>query len=174
MSHSEAMNGGFGMMFAIASFITSFILPAEISVILLIIAYPMFITTVGLMIGNNDGWYGEAISFFVMLIVATVAIFAVIYWRYGLLANGEHIDISILESIYFSITTWTTLGYGDFAPIPRIRHITSIQAIMGYVGLGLWVGLMSGYINNLNRLRSEINEHNAKLFKSIEDENKNS
>lgn len=170
MSHSEAMNGGFAIMFAGASLITSFFLPAEIPVLLLVLAYPSAIYAVGLMVGNNDGWYGDAIRFFVILMCVTILVFAAIYWRYGLVSNGAEVEITIMESLYFSVTTWTTLGYGDFAPIARIRHITSIQAILGYIGLGLWVGLMSGFMNNLTLMRQEINEHNSKLFESNDSE----
>jgi len=68
--------------------------------------------------------------------------FGVIYWRYGLMHNGEQIEVSIFTALYFSVTTLTTLGFGDFSPTPRLRHITSLQAIIGFVSLGVWIGLI--------------------------------
>ncbi|MDJ1007519.1 MAG: potassium channel family protein [Paracoccaceae bacterium] len=52
------------------------------------------------------------------------------------------IDRGLGSTLYFSIVTFTTLGYGDFQPVPRMRLIASIQAILGYAFLGLLVGLL--------------------------------
>jgi len=172
MSHtSEGLNGGFTFFFILGSFITSFIFPAELSVLLLILSYTTAIYTVALMTGNQNDSYGDALYFYLILIIATVAIFASIYWQYGLISNGEKVDITIMKSIYFSITTWTTLGYGDFSPTPRIRHITSIQAILGYVGLGLWVSLITSFMNQLQRKTRQIRKHNERIINREKIEN---
>ena len=44
-------------------------------------------------------------------------------------------------ALYFSIVTWTTLGYGDFTPPPELRLVAAIQALVGYLFFGLSVGL---------------------------------
>lgn len=172
MSHtSEGLNGGFTFFLILGSLITSFIFPAELSVLLLILSYATALYTVALMTGNQNDSYGDALYFYLILIIATVAIFASIYWQHGLISNGEKVDITIMESIYFSITTWTTLGYGDFSPIPRIRHITSIQAILGYVGLGLWVYLITSFMNQLQRRTRKIRKHNERIINREKIEN---
>jgi hypothetical protein len=163
MSTSEALNAGFTIMLIVASLVLSFILPAEISVFLLILSYSTAIYAAGKMIGNDDLEYTRAFYFFFVVVVCTILIFTIIYWRYGLLTDGEQADISIFTALYFSITTWTTLGYGDFAPIPRIRHITSAQAILGYIGLGMLVVLLNGVMTTLANMRMEIREHNRRL-----------
>lgn len=43
-------------------------------------------------------------------------------------------------AIYFSIVTFTTLGYGDFQPVVGLRLIAATQALLGYLFLGLLVG----------------------------------
>lgn len=164
MSFSESLNGGMTIFLAVASILTSFILPAELSVILLLLSYPTAVYASGLTTGNDDGDSEGALSFFWKLLTITLIVFAIIYWRYGLLQQGEQVDVSLLEATYFSVTTFTTLGYGDFAPIPRIRHITSIQALLGYVALGLWVGLINRRINGLEQMRMSIGRHNKHLI----------
>lgn len=42
-------------------------------------------------------------------------------------------DGSLLDCGYFSFTTFTTLGFGDIAPIGRIRFLTGIEALTGLV-----------------------------------------
>ncbi len=164
MSFSESLNGGTAIIFTASSLATAFIFPAEVSILFLLVAYPCVVYCLGLMIGNADGQYNNALGFFFKFIVAIIITFAILYKRYGLVQNGEIVSISILDSIYFSITTLTTLGYGDFSPSPRIRHITSIQAIMGYIGLGIWIVLINGQLKNLSDMRISIRKHNAKLI----------
>lgn len=38
---------------------------------------------------------------------------------------------SFSDALYFSATTWTTLGYGDVSPTGSVRLLTSIQALTG-------------------------------------------
>lgn len=45
-------------------------------------------------------------------------------------------------AIYFSLVTWTTLGYGDYQPSTGYQLLAGIEAIFGYVYLGLIVGLL--------------------------------
>lgn len=43
------------------------------------------------------------------------------------------------DAIYFSIVTSTTLGYGDFIPLGPGRPVAAIQALTGYLILGILV-----------------------------------
>jgi hypothetical protein len=49
---------------------------------------------------------------------------------------------SFSDTLYFSIVTWTTLGYGDFQPEPGSRIYASIEALIGYIYMGLYVGVL--------------------------------
>jgi hypothetical protein len=49
-------------------------------------------------------------------------------------------DTTTQNTLFFSIVTFTTLGYGDFQPTPRMRLIAASEAIIGYLYLGLLVG----------------------------------
>lgn len=42
--------------------------------------------------------------------------------------SGEFID-----AIYFSYTTFTTLGYGDIEPLGVLRYLTGLEALTGLV-----------------------------------------
>ena len=154
--------GALALVFAI------FKLP-ELSVIFLIGVYYFSVFHIAQTVGESRGWHREILKTYFCILALTILTFATIYYRYGLMQNGQHVDITIMESIYFSITTWTTLGYGDFSPVARIRHITSAEAILGYIGLGLWVFLISNFINNMATNRQEIREHNARIVAEFEE-----
>jgi hypothetical protein len=40
---------------------------------------------------------------------------------------------------YFSVVTWTTLGYGDFRPTPEARIYAASQAVLGYAYIGIFI-----------------------------------
>ena len=40
---------------------------------------------------------------------------------------------SLLDCVYYSFTTYTTLGFGDIEPIGDIRFLTGIEALTGLV-----------------------------------------
>ena len=52
------------------------------------------------------------------------------------------VDTRFGSALYYSTVTFTTLGYGDFQPPPRLRLIAGLEAVMGYAYLGMVVGLL--------------------------------
>lgn len=55
-------------------------------------------------------------------------------------SDGKAPDFGTLDSIYFSIVTFSTLGYGDFRPCPDARLLAALEAMVGNLHLGLIVG----------------------------------
>lgn len=43
-------------------------------------------------------------------------------------------------AVYFATVTFTTLGYGDLQPVPAMRLLAGIEAMIGYIYLGFLVG----------------------------------
>ncbi|MCI4646288.1 MAG: ion channel, partial [Hyphomonadaceae bacterium] len=62
----------------------------------------------------------------------------------GHTATDSETVFSVQEAIYFSIVTWTTLGYGDYKPPPDLQIMAAVQAVFGYLYLGLLVGAVGG------------------------------
>lgn len=42
-------------------------------------------------------------------------------------------DGSLLDCVYFSFTTFTTLGFGDIQPVGDLRFLTGIESLTGLV-----------------------------------------
>lgn len=42
-------------------------------------------------------------------------------------------DGSLPDCVYFSFTTFTTLGFGDIQPVGNLRYLTGIEALTGLV-----------------------------------------
>ncbi|WP_170762719.1 potassium channel family protein [Ruegeria lacuscaerulensis] len=66
-------------------------------------------------------------------------LFAAVYGAFGyndLCVVGAHGPADIL---YFSYVTFTTVGYGDMAPIGLCRGLAVAEAVTGYILLGMFV-----------------------------------
>lgn len=76
------------------------------------------------------------IILFSYLIIVIVIMFSLLYREFGIVYNEAKV-YDHWDTLYFSIVTLTTLGYGDFQPTPEIRLWASAQALLGYIFLAL-------------------------------------
>lgn len=88
--------------------------------------------------------FTRVLSLLLLLFVgsAIVTVFAAIYMRNGIQGVCP-LEMDFPTALYFSIVTWTTLGYGDLQPTMEMRLFAAAQATMGYLFLGTLVGLIS-------------------------------
>ena len=72
---------------------------------------------------------------------AMIWYFARVHFIFGLNTDlsTKASNIEFQDAIYFSIVTFTTLGYGDFQPDQRLRLLSAMQALVGYAYLGFLV-----------------------------------
>ena len=83
---------------------------------------------------------------------ALLFLFAGVYLGFGLVFGSNEIaKVERSDALYFSVVTWTTLGYGDFAPRAAIRLVAGMQALLGYIFFGLIVGLLADYLKSDQR-----------------------
>lgn len=80
--------------------------------------------------------------------VLLILVFAGVYRGAGLIHSGAiERPVEVWTAIYFSIITWTTVGYGDYAPTYAIQMIAAIQAMMGYIFFGTTVGIVTAILS---------------------------
>jgi len=85
---------------------------------------------------------GAAIGIVLASGAINLGCFTFLYLGSGLRdTTGLSNSISFRDGLYFSLVTFTTLGFGDLQPFPQGRLAASFQALSGYLYLGLGIGL---------------------------------
>jgi hypothetical protein len=94
--------------------------------------------------------YGEAPLRIVGISMLLILVCAILYTFTGLNYQGDFLAYSgrqsssenfnfFLASLYYSVVTFTTLGYGDFTPVGISRAIAAFEAFTGSFTIALFV-----------------------------------
>ncbi|WP_293752410.1 ion channel [uncultured Paraglaciecola sp.] len=95
--------------------------------------------------------YGERPSRVVAFTLVVIGVFSILFFYSGIQSSGQTIafDSSLgvsenfkyyLNSLYFSVVTYTTLGYGDISPTLGLsRFFAAVEALIGGFTLALFV-----------------------------------
>lgn len=92
---------------------------------------------------------GGLVAQFMYILAVNVA-FSIAYVRNGIVINGEVVINDPASAIYFSLVTFTTVGYGDIHPTKAMRLYAGIHALFGYLSLGVFVALLIKYISHID------------------------
>jgi len=97
----------------------------------------------GSMFWNVLYGYGERLKFIVGWCAALIIFSSIWYWLYkgvGEIVGQQIVPLKgYLNYLYFSVVTFTTLGYGDFRPIGSCKILSSIEALLGIFFVALFI-----------------------------------
>jgi len=94
--------------------------------------------------------YGEKPIRVIVFSLAMIILFATLYFFAGLSFSGDSLAFNpeasawqnvknYFSALYFSVVTFTTLGYGDLVPIGIARAFAALEAFLGSFTLALFV-----------------------------------
>lgn len=115
---------------------------------------------------NNKNFYFISLylieSFFIIIVL-----YANIYKNFDSLFSKE--KLSIVDAIYYSITTFTTTGYGDIYPIHDItKIIVNSEMIIGYFFSAIVVAIIVSKFLDINSKHND-NEYQEREKEFVED-----
>jgi len=83
--------------------------------------------------------YGQSLGLWALWVAGTILIFAGLYAIFPQMVNGR----GYFDAIYFSVTTFSTLGLGDITPTSDIGKLTvMLEVILGYLMGGLLIAIL--------------------------------
>jgi hypothetical protein len=84
--------------------------------------------------------YGRSLTRWVCWCAVVITLFGVLFGRSDSLLS----ETGLGQGLYFSVITFTTLGYGDITPISTAGQLlVVIEVLLGYAMLGLLVAILS-------------------------------
>lgn len=94
--------------------------------------------------------YGEKPLRVISFSIVFIMLWAVLYFSFGIQHGAETVAFSMAHSVfenmmdflsclYFSVVTFTTLGYGDLTPAGIVRLFSAFQAFVGSFTMALFV-----------------------------------
>ena len=87
--------------------------------------------------------YGESPLRIITSALILIMSYATIYFTSKNVVSGNIPLDNVFESIYFSIVTFTTLGYGDYHPIGNMKYLASSEALLGGIMIAFFVVSLS-------------------------------
>lgn len=78
------------------------------------------------------GVVGALIAHILEIWVFAVAYYVLVQLGFGLLIN-QHGAVELLDYVYFSMTSFSTLGIGDLSPRGQLRFLAGMEALAGMV-----------------------------------------
>jgi len=90
--------------------------------------------------------YGESLARWSMTCLGVIAFFAIAYSTFDLIAPAS----GLVDYFYFSVVTFTTLGYGDIHPKGVLGKLgTSVEVAAGFTMFGILLSIISNRFQRL-------------------------
>ena len=80
-----------------------------------------------------------------------VLMFARLFMESGIEGQDGYLYTDFGSCFYFSIITWTSLGYGDVRPTLESRSWVMLEVTFGYIHMGVLVGLILDFLKLTRR-----------------------
>ena len=110
-------------------------------------AMTLVIHLLGLKGGPLRTWFRQVRAFpvgEVVLVMSTISILEVLLWAFAYMALGNMKELE--SAFYFSMVTFTTLGYGDIVLDPSWRLLASFQAATGIIMFGWTTAILMSVV----------------------------
>ena len=100
---------------------------------------------------------GQSLYFFAAACVLGIWMFAAIYANLGIInTHPSATQLEFRDFLYFSVVTWTTLGYGDLQPSVASRPFAAVEALLGYIFMALFVAKLFHFISAAVACKGEV------------------
>ena len=108
--------------------------------------------------GATDPHFWPPAWLLIRLAACVVAIHALAIAGWAAFYWWQHCLPTFESALYFSVITYTTVGYGDIVLGPDWRLLAGVEALTGILMCGLSTGYFFAVVNRLHALRAHAGE----------------
>lgn len=124
-------------LLAVVSLITAILsgytfLLAFVAAACLVCMFTLLFLSIPLKLNWSSNLYGHLLRRFMSFLAFMLLVYAICYYKVGF-ERADGTRPSFIEAIYFSVTSFTTVQYGEFRPLPPSRPLVCIESLMGLV-----------------------------------------
>jgi len=115
---------------------------------------------------SNQGtiWFEKEPHFYALFYLTLIPLYACIYYLFEELISGD----GAINSLYFSVVTITTLGYGDLLPNNDAgKLIAASESVFGIVFIGLFLNSLSYRISEKTKAKDIKQQRDEYLDKEV-------
>ena len=111
-------------------------------IVLSVVIHALFITAASAVLRHNSGWLGgsrQSLKLLVVSVAITLWLLAglsVSVWLWAAVFIGVGIFETLEPAVYFSLISFTTLGFGDIVLTPQWRILSGLVAANGLLLFG--------------------------------------
>jgi hypothetical protein len=123
------------------------------SVMAIIVGVVFFTISSILFVGLKERNIFLATAMVGVAIASIISLFAEIFVWIGVSSGNVCLNVPLhfATAIYFSIVTWTTVGYGDLVPCGSGRLVAALEAILGYLVMALLIATLVESISEVRK-----------------------
>jgi hypothetical protein len=115
------------------AFLSHFVAPlAYVAAGCLVVMFIVLFLSIPLKLNWSSNLYGHLLRRFLSFLVFMLFVYAVSYFMVGF-ERADGSAPSYLDAVYFSVTSFTTVQYGEFRPLPVSRPLVCVQSLMGLI-----------------------------------------
>lgn len=119
----------------------------------LVVMFILLFWSIPLKLNWSSNLYGHLLRRFLSFLVFMIFIYAASYYMVGFERADGSVP-SFFDAVYFSVTSFTTVQYGEFRPLPASRPLVCVQSLMGLIAFVPFFAAF-GWLYCQNRLWSQ-------------------
>ncbi|HVJ32516.1 MAG TPA: potassium channel family protein [Terriglobia bacterium] len=102
---------------------------------------------------GRDNMHIDQIAVLIAAVLGLFAIHSAEIWLYALFFDFMHVFPTLEDALYFSLTSYATIGYGDVVLSHQWRILGAIEGVNGILLLGWSIAFLVGVVGRFRHMQ---------------------